>query len=139
MTRFSPRTVIYQQAPDSIGDHSRPPRHVPPGEAQDAVAGDGQTAVPVAVGLERLAGAVACAPIDLDDQVDVPPKEVHYVVEQRDVHFRLGKVAAAAERQETLLQLASGYRGTCTVGCEHSVQGACPGAARMQVDDLLEL
>ena len=57
--RLKPRG---EQAADAVGDHGGAASDVPPGEAQDAVAGDRKAAVPVAIGLEGPAGAMVARP-----------------------------------------------------------------------------
>src|SRR4051794_31478245 len=91
----------------AVRDHSGAARDVPPGEAQDAVTGNGEPPVTVAIRLERAPSAVGRAAIHLDDESGVRPQEVDHVLEQRDVHFRLGKVALAAEREESLLEIVA--------------------------------
>ena len=62
---------------------------------------------------------MACVPIDLNDQAGVPPEEIHDVVEERYVHFWLGKAVSAAEREESLLELAPGRGRAQRVARQH--------------------
>jgi hypothetical protein len=72
------------------------------------IPGDGEATVPVPISLEGAAGAVGRASVGFDDQPGVAPEEVHDVLEQRNVHLRLGKAVAAAEREEPLLEVVAG-------------------------------
>jgi hypothetical protein len=50
-----------------------------------------------------------CAPaVDFDDELLLTPEEVHLAAIDRDVHFRLGKAVAAAERDHELLEVGAG-------------------------------
>jgi len=47
------------------------------------------------------------AAVSFNDEMRVRPEEVHDVVEQPDVHIRLGKAMPPTELQESLLELAA--------------------------------
>jgi hypothetical protein len=56
-------------------------------------------------------------PVDLDDEPCLRPEGVDDVIEQRNVHLRLRKVVAAAEREESLLEVVAGRgRSNCLLG-----------------------
>lgn len=51
---------------------------------------------------------MARVPVNLDDEPRITPEKVDDVIEERDVHFWLGKVVRATESQEAFLQFAAG-------------------------------
>jgi hypothetical protein len=110
MTGNSPSGGIRQQPLHSIRNDRGSAGDVEPGEPEHHVAGDGEAAITVAVGLEGDSGAVRGATVDLNDQPSVRPEEIHDVVEQLNVHLRLGKADALTESEEALFELTSGGR-----------------------------
>lgn len=128
-----------EHSPDAVGDHRGPTRHVEPGESQHPIAGDGQAAITVSVGLKGAAGAVSGATVDLHDQSRFGPEEVHDVVDQRNVHIRLGKAVTATEGEESLLEVVAcgGRPGAMLV--EQGTESTGARATEVSSHDLVQV
>jgi hypothetical protein len=101
-----------------------PEPDVVPGVAQHDVPGELQQVAVRAVVLEGDAGAVRLPAVDLDDQPAIRPGEVdarfHAVLRERR-----GDAVAAADLQESVLEVGLGDRGVVEVGLEAGRRSSC--------------
>ena len=75
------------------------------GDAQDAVAGDGEFRVAAAVGFELCAGLVKREPVEFDDHALVAPQGIDELAFDEHVGLGLWQVGRADQLAEGLLEL----------------------------------
>ena len=132
MAGKSPST---EESLDAVGDYAGTAHHIPPGEPDDEVAGDGQPPVSIPVFLEGPAGPVRGTAVRLHDQPGIPPEEIHHVVEQRDVYLRLGKAVLPANGEKPLLEVVAGGGGSDCVLPQKPSQSASAGLSSVRLRD----